>query len=152
MSNFKSELKEYEIHLFSFEKMHRINFFFCKLLSSLKKKLLNIEKMSTTRENLFAKIIMLKKTLKRERRTDDNSFNNSNFNNKKEDKSKNKIQKQFQQQQQNQFNQNIFNDNERNTCARNKRKRQEEENIFKMQCYDCDKMSHYKSNCAFKSE
>ena len=47
VSNFKSELKEYEIHLSSFEKMHKINFFFCKLLSFLKEKLLNIEKMST---------------------------------------------------------------------------------------------------------
>ena len=31
MSNFKNELKKYEIHLFSFKKMHKINFFFCKL-------------------------------------------------------------------------------------------------------------------------
>ena len=34
VSNFKSELKEYEIHLSSFEKMHRVNFFFvscCRL-------------------------------------------------------------------------------------------------------------------------
>ena len=100
MSNFKNKLKEYEIHLFSFEKMHKINFFFCKLLSFLKEKLLNIEKMSTIRKNLFAKIIMLKKILKRERRTNDNLFNNSNFNNKREDKNKNKIQQQFQQQQQ----------------------------------------------------
>ena len=117
----------------------------------MKKKLLNIEKMSTTRKNLFTKIIMLKKILKRERRTDDNSFNNLNFNNKK-NKNKNKIQQQFQQQQQIQFNQNIFNDNERNTRAKSKRKRQEKENIFKMQCYDCDKMNHYKNNCAFKSK
>ena len=152
MSNFKNELKKYEIHLFSFEKMHKINFFFCKLLSFLKKKLLNIEKMSTIKKNLFAKIIMLKKILKRERRTNDNLFNNSNFNNKKENKNKNKIQQQFQQQQQIQFNQNIFNDNERNTRAKSKRKRQEKENIFKMQCYDCDKMNHYKNNCAFKSK
>ena len=95
MSNFKNELKKYEIHLFSFEKMHRINFFFCKLLSFLKKKLLNIEKMSTIKENLFAKIIMLKKKLKRERCTNDNSFNNSNFNNKRKDKNKNKFNNNF---------------------------------------------------------
>ena len=101
MSNFKNELKKYEFHLFSFEKIHKINFFFCKLLSFLKEKLLNIEKMSTIKKNLFAKIIMLKKILKRERRTNDYSFNNSNFNNNKKDKNKNKIQQQFQQQQQN---------------------------------------------------
>ena len=158
MSNFKNELKKYEFHLSSFEKIHKINFFFDKLLSFLKKKVLNIEKMSTIKKNLFAKIILLKKILKRERRTNDNSFNNSNFNNKKENKNKNKIQQQFQQQQQsqqqkqNQFNQNIFNDNERNTRAKNKQKRQKKKNIFKMQCYDCDKMNYYKNNCVFKSK
>ena len=152
VSDFKSELEEYEIHLPSFEKVHRINFFFCKLLSSLKEKLLSIEKMPTTREDLFAKTIMLKKTLKRERRTNDNSANNPNSNNKRGDKGKNKTQQQFQQQQQDQSNQNTSNDNERNTRARSKRKRQGEEDIFKMQCYDCDRMSHYKSSCAFKSK
>ena len=43
MSNFKNELKKYEFHLFSFEKMHKINFFFCKLLSFMKEKLLKTQ-------------------------------------------------------------------------------------------------------------
>ena len=52
MSSFKNEFEKYEIHLSFFDTIHSINFFFCKLLSSMKKKLLNIEKMSTIRKNL----------------------------------------------------------------------------------------------------
>ena len=92
VSSFKNELEKYETHLSSFDTIHSINFFFCKLLSSMKKKLLNIEKVSTIRKNLFAKIVMLKKIIERERRTDSRVQNNFNFFKQKEDKNKNKDQ------------------------------------------------------------
>ena len=152
VSGFKSELEEYEAHLPPFEEVHRVNFFFCKLLPSLKEKLLGIGEVPTTREDLFAKAIMLEKTLERERRTGGNSSNNPNSNNRKGGKGKNKAQQQSQQQQQGQSNQNTSNDNGRNTRAGSKRKRQGEEDISKVQCYGCGRMGHYKSSCAFKSE
>ena len=131
MSSFKNEFEKYETHLSFFDTIHSINFFFCKLLLSIKKKLLNIEKMSTIKKNMFAKIVMLKNIIERKRRTNSCAQNNFNFKQKK-NKSKNKNQFQSQNQQQNQqqnrFNQNVFNNHERDTHAKSKRKRKK---IFK---------------------
>ena len=155
MSSFKNEFEKYETHLSSFDTIHSINFFFCKLLSSMKKKLLNIEKMSTIRENLFAKIVMLKKIIERERRTNSRVQNNFNFFKQKENKSKNKNQSQSQNQQQNQqqnrFNQNAFNNHERDTHAKSKRKRKKNFQNDESTCYRCQRKNHYFYECTFES-
>ena len=67
-------LKKKKFYLFEFIKMHRANLFLIKLNAKLKFKILNINKISNTREKTLIKIIMQKKTLKRTRSNNENHF------------------------------------------------------------------------------
>ena len=73
---FKIYLKNIKSHMFSFEKMHKVNFFLTKFKDDLKKKILNTRKMSHTREKILIKTIMQKKTLKRNKRVTNRSNKN----------------------------------------------------------------------------
>ena len=55
---FKIYLKNIKSYMFSFEKMHKVNFFLIKFKNDLKKKILNTKEMSHTREKILVKIIM----------------------------------------------------------------------------------------------
>ena len=156
MSSFKSELEEYEAHLSSFDTIHSINFLFCKLLSSMKEKLLSIEEVPTTREDLFAKAVMLKTIIERERRTGSRAQNNSNSSKQKGGKGKNKGQSQSQGpqqgQQQGRSNQNASNDHGRDTHAESKRKRKENSQDDGPTCYRCQRKGHYSYECTLESD
>ena len=65
---FKTYLKNIKSHMISFEKMHKVNFFLVKLKNDLKEKILNTKEISHTREKILIKIIIQKKTLKRNKR------------------------------------------------------------------------------------
>ena len=69
--------------MFEFEKIHKTFIFFAKFRSELKQKILNIDNVSNTRENILNVVIMQKKNLKRQRENDDNSNFNQNRNDEK---------------------------------------------------------------------
>ena len=151
---FKIYLKKLKFQLKFFEKTHRAFIFLIKLKFNLKKKILDIDQISKTRESMLKVIVMQKKNLKRARENDDNN-SNSNFNqNQNSIKFKKFKNNKFQQQQQFRQNNNQFD-----------RKRQKKKQTFnkrfrdvfnanvtfvdmsKIQCYDCDKYEHYKFQC-----
>ena len=59
--------------MLSFVEMHKANFFLIKFKNDLKNKILDTRKMSHTREEILVKIIMQKKTLKRNKRVTNRS-------------------------------------------------------------------------------
>ena len=67
--------------MLSFVEMHRANFLLIKLKNDLKNKILNTREMSHTREKILVKIIMQKKTLKRNKRVTNRSNKNEKHSN-----------------------------------------------------------------------
>ena len=55
---FKTHLEKLENHLSSFEKKHKTNFFFAKLRSEFKNKILNINNVFKLREKILIIIII----------------------------------------------------------------------------------------------
>ena len=144
-------MKKIESHLFEFIETHRANLFLAKLNAKLKFKILNIDEMTSIREEILAKIIMQEKTLKRVRSSDENIFTHSKFFKSSLNKSK-----KFSNKSNDQFNSQFFNRRETNAndqreirdSTKRKRERDETTRLKNVICYDCNEKSHYKSDCS----
>ena len=97
VSIFKTHLEKLENYLSSFEKKHKIIFFFAKLKSKLKNKILNINNVFKLREKILIIIIMQKNILNRNRAKGEFNNQNSfkNFNESKKRKSQNDSNSDF---------------------------------------------------------
>jgi hypothetical protein len=73
---FKKYLNKLKTHLLLLLKKHRIYIFLIKLKPNLKVKILDIDNVLDTRDELLAIIIMQKQTLNRTHKVDLSSFNN----------------------------------------------------------------------------
>ena len=97
VSIFKTHLEKLENYLSSFEKKHKIIFFFAKLKSKLKNKILNINNVFKLREKILIIIIIQKNILNRNRA--EGGFNNQssfkNFNKFRKRKSQNDSNSDF---------------------------------------------------------
>ena len=58
VSIFKTHFEKFENYLLSFEKKYKINFFFIKLRSKFKNKILNINNVFKLREEILIMIII----------------------------------------------------------------------------------------------
>ena len=74
ISTFKTHFEKLKNYLSLFEKKYKANFFFVKLKSKLKNKILNINNVFKLREKILIIIIMQKNILNRNRA--ENEFNN----------------------------------------------------------------------------
>jgi len=74
MTIFKRYLDELKTHLSSLSKEHRIYMFLVKLKLNLKVKILGIDSLLNTCDELLAMIIMQEQTLNRTREADASSF------------------------------------------------------------------------------
>ena len=81
MSIFKIFLKNFKSYLFNFSKMHRTYIFLIKFKSKFQNKILSIDNIFTTREEILTQIIMQKKIMKRSREVGfDENYNDENYN------------------------------------------------------------------------
>ena len=65
MFAFKTHLKKLKIQLFKFSQKYKVMIFLMKLKQNLKFKILNIDNVSRSRENILILTIMQKKMIKR---------------------------------------------------------------------------------------
>ena len=102
MFAFKTHLKKLKIQSFKFIQKHKIMIFLTKLKQNLKFKILSINNVSRSRENILILIIMQKKTIKYNQRdvnaadADHQNRNYKNFKNNfkfKKNKSNNKFKR-----------------------------------------------------------
>ena len=97
ISTFKTHFEKLKNYLSLFEKKYKANFFFVKLKSKLKNKILNINNVFKLREKILIIIIMQKNILNRNRAKGEFNNQNSfkNFNESKKRKSQNDLNLDF---------------------------------------------------------